>query len=87
VLEDVPDPEPEPGAALVRVAAAAVGHVDRDIMRGGFVRHPPLPYVPGVEGSGWVVRSERHPEGAPVWFRGAGLGTVHDGTWAELAAA
>ena len=81
----MPDPEPGAGLALVRVRAAAVGHVDLDIMRGGFIRHPPLPYVPGVEGSGHVLRSERFPEGEAVWFRGAGLGTVADGTWAELA--
>ncbi|MFL5798665.1 MAG: zinc-binding alcohol dehydrogenase family protein [Actinomycetota bacterium] len=85
-VEEVDDPVPEPGEAQVRVAAAAVGHVDLDIMRGGFYRHPALPYVPGVEGSGTVLASERFPQGAEVWFRGAGLGTVTDGTWAELAA-
>jgi NADPH2:quinone reductase len=84
-VEDVEDPRPRPGLAVVQVAAAAVGHVDRDIMRGGFIRHPPLPYIPGVEGAGTVVTSGRRSAGAPVWFRGAGLGTVRDGTWAELA--
>jgi NADPH2:quinone reductase len=86
VVEAVPDPDPGPDEALVRVTAAAVGHIDLDIMRGGFSRHPPLPYVPGVEGAGVVVRSSRFPAGTPVWFRAAGLGTVADGTWAELAA-
>jgi NADPH:quinone reductase len=86
VVQEVDDPVTGDDEALVRVAAAAVGHVDRDIMGGGFFRHPPLPYVPGVEGAGFVVRSARFPEGAEVWFRGAGLGTVTNGTWAELAA-
>jgi NADPH2:quinone reductase len=86
VVEEVADPVPREDEALVRVSVAAVGHVDRDIMGGGFVRHPPLPYVPGVEGAGTVVRSARVPEGAHVWFRGAGLGTVANGTWSELAA-
>ena len=86
VVEEVADPSPRDDEAVVRVVAAAVGHVDRDIMRGGFVRHPPLPYVPGVEGAGVVVSSARSPAGAEVWFRGAGLGIVANGTWAELAA-
>ena len=86
VVEEVADPVPRDDEALIRVSAGAVGHVDRDIMGGGFVRHPPLPYVPGVEGAGAVVRSAAIPEGTHVWFRGAGLGTVANGTWSELAA-
>jgi NADPH:quinone reductase len=86
LMEEVDDPVPTEGSALVRVVAGAVGHVDRSIMAGGFIRHPPLPYVPGVEGAGRVISSDRFPEGTAVWFRGAGLGTVSDGTWAELAA-
>ncbi|HXJ62117.1 MAG TPA: zinc-binding dehydrogenase [Actinomycetota bacterium] len=86
VVEEVDDPVPRDDEALVRVSVAAVGHVDRDVMSGGFVRHPPLPYVPGVEGAGTVVRSAAVPEGTHVWFRGAGLGIVANGTWSELAA-
>jgi NADPH2:quinone reductase len=86
VVEEVDDPVPRDDEALVRVSAGAVGHVDSDIMGGGFSRHPPLPYVPGVEGAGTVVRSAVNPEGMQVWFRGAGLGTVANGTWSELAA-
>jgi NADPH2:quinone reductase len=86
VVGEVDDPVPGEAEALVRVAVAAVGHVDAHIMSGEFYRRPPLPYVPGVEGAGTVVSSERVPAGAEVWFRGAGLGTVRNGTWAELAA-
>jgi NADPH2:quinone reductase len=86
-LEELPEPEPQPGRTLVRMAATTVSHLDRSIAAGGFLRHPPLPYVPGVEASGTVLQSERFAVGARVWLRGAGLGTVEDGTWCETISA
>ena len=83
VLEDVPDPVPRPGRTIVRVQAATVGHIDRTVWRGSFLRHPPLPYTPGVEAAGIVVASERDAPGQRVWLRGSGLGTLFDGTWCE----
>lgn len=85
--EELPDPEPRSGRTLVRMAATTVSHLDRSIAAGGFLRHPPLPYVPGVEAAGTVLQSERFPLGARVWLRGAGLGTVEDGTWRETISA
>ncbi|MCY1205968.1 putative quinone oxidoreductase, YhdH/YhfP family [compost metagenome] len=64
--------------------AATVGHIDRTVWQGRFLRHPPLPYTPGVEAAGVVVASERYAEGQRVWLRGSGLGTLFDGTWCEL---
>jgi len=87
MAEDCPAPEGRPGHTIVRVAAATVGHVDRTIWSGGFLRHPPLPYIPGVEAAGTVMSSAVYPPGARVWIRGGGLGTVVDGTWAELLSA
>ena len=84
VLEDMDDPQPRAGRTVVRMAAATVGHIDRTVWSGGFLRHPPLPYVPGVEAAGTVVASERYAVGQRVWLRGAGLGTTADGTWCEL---
>ena len=84
VLEEVADPQPGAGRTIVRMAAATVGHIDRTVWRGGFLRHPPLPYIPGVEAAGIVVASERHAVGQRVWLRGAGLGTSANGTWCEL---
>jgi len=84
VLEEMPDPQLRAGRTIVRMAAATVGHIDRTVWSGGFLRHPPLPYIPGVEAAGTVVASERHPMGQRVWLRGAGLGTTADGTWCEL---
>jgi len=69
------------------MAATTVSHLDRSIAAGGFLRHPPLPYVPGVEAAGTVLQSERFAVGARVWLRGAGLGTSEDGTWRETISA
>jgi NADPH2:quinone reductase len=86
-VEEVPEPVAAPGTSLVRMQAATVGHIDRTVWSGQFLRHPPLPYVPGVEGAGVVVASERFAPGQRVWLRGAGLGILRDGTWREVIAA
>jgi NADPH:quinone reductase-like Zn-dependent oxidoreductase len=53
--EDVPDPTPGPGEALLRVRACAVNHVDID-MRNGTSRLPlRLPHTLGFEIAGDVV--------------------------------
>jgi NADPH2:quinone reductase len=82
-VEDVPEPTGGPGRSLVRMHAATVGHIDRTVWSGAFLRHPPLPYVPGVEAAGVVVSSGRFAPGTRVWMRGAGLGIARDGTWRE----
>ena len=86
-LDELPEPSRNPAARLVRMAATTVSHLDRSIAAGGFLRHPPLPYVPGVEAAGTVLQSERFAVGARVWLRGAGLGTTEDGTWRETISA
>jgi NADPH:quinone reductase len=83
-VEELPDPAPSPGRSIVRMHAATVGHIDRTVWSGAFLRHPPLPYIPGVEAAGVVVHSERFAAGQRVWLRGAGLGTVRNGSWCEL---
>ncbi|RSZ46130.1 MULTISPECIES: zinc-binding alcohol dehydrogenase family protein [unclassified Variovorax] len=83
VLEDVADPVARPGRTIVRMEAATVGHIDRTVWRGSFLRHPPLPYTPGVEAAGVVIASGRYGVGQRVWLRGSGLGTLFDGTWCE----
>jgi len=85
--DELPEPVPQPGRTLVRMEATTASHLDRSIAAGGFLRHPPLPYVPGVEAAGTVLQSERFPVGARVWLRGAGLGTTEDGTWRETISA
>ncbi|MFG1951869.1 zinc-binding alcohol dehydrogenase family protein [Micromonospora sp. NPDC048830] len=83
VVEDVPMPQPADGETLVRVEAAAVGHLDRTVAGGEFRMKPTLPYVGGVEGCGRVVASDELAEGTRVMLRGAGLGLVRNGTWAQ----
>jgi NADPH2:quinone reductase len=84
VLEQATDPVPRAGRTIVRMQAATVGHIDRTVWRGSFLRHPPMPYIPGVEAAGIVVASQRYAAGQRVWLRGGGLGTLFDGTWCEL---
>ncbi|MEU6104130.1 quinone oxidoreductase family protein [Streptomyces flaveolus] len=84
-LGERPVPEPRPGHTLVRVAAATAAHLDLNILDGQFGILPELPFVPGTQGSGYVVASDTHPEGALVRLRGEGLGLSRDGTWAEYA--
>jgi len=86
-LDELPEPVPQAGRSLVRMAATTASHLDRSIAAGGFLRHPTLPYVPGVEAAGTVLQSERFAVGARVWLRGGGLGTSEDGTWRETISA
>jgi len=83
VLETVPAAIEREARSIVRIEAASVGHLDRTIWRGEFLRPPALPYVPGIEGSGVVEQGAVLPVGTRVWFRGGGLGTQEDGTWRE----
>lgn len=76
-------PKPQHGHSLVRMAAATVAHLDLNILDGQFGLLPDLPFTPGTEGSGYVVASDTHPEGALVRVRGEGLGLSRDGAWAE----
>ena len=86
-LDELPEPVPQAGRSLIRMAATTASHLDRSIAAGGFLRHPPLPYVPGVEAAGTVLQSDTFAVGARVWLRGAGLGTAQDGTWRETISA
>lgn len=83
VLEQCNAPREAAGCSIVRIEAATVGHLDRTIWSGGFLRPPPLPYTPGVDGAGVILRSGAFAPGTRVWLRGGGLGIACDGTWAE----
>lgn len=53
-LEDLPQPKPGPGEALVRNYAIGVNYADI-YMRNGSARVPvPFPFTPGIEGAGTV---------------------------------
>jgi NADPH2:quinone reductase len=53
-LTTLPDPEPAPGEALIRIEASGVNFIDTYFREG---RYPAkLPYVPGQEAAGTVLR-------------------------------
>jgi NADPH:quinone reductase-like Zn-dependent oxidoreductase len=84
-VTDAPVPVAGAGTTLVRMAAAALGHLDRSIASGAFPRRPALPYTPCGDGSGWVEQSGRLPHGTLVWLRGGGVGVDRDGVAADYA--
>lgn len=52
-LEEVPDPTPGPGQALIRLEAAGLNYIDVYFRTGA--HKVPLPFTPGLEGAGTVV--------------------------------
>jgi NADPH2:quinone reductase len=79
-VDEVPEPEPGPGELVVEVTRAAVNPVDVWVSRGTVAGAGPLPRTAGGEGAG------RTADGRRVQFRGAGLGVVRDGSYAERVA-
>ena len=53
---DVPDPEPGPGEAVVKVAAAALNFFDTLIIAGKYQTKPAMPFSPSAEFAGTVER-------------------------------
>ncbi len=79
-------PTPAAGEALVKVVAAPLNPIEIRVASGNFARRPEPPYVPGAEGSGRVVESDRLAPATRVRFEPAALpGFGRDGTLAELA--
>jgi NADPH2:quinone reductase len=86
VLEDVAQPNPEEGQALIAPAAVPLNPIDIATSTGTFYGgSPPRPYTPGSEGVGVVVESSSLPSGTRVYVSGDGLGRQRDGTLAERA--
>jgi NADPH2:quinone reductase len=78
-IDEVPEPEPGPGEALLQVRLAAVNPIDVWVTEGTAAGGAQsLPFVPGVEGVGEV-------DGRSVLAWGAGLGLIRDGTYRERA--
>lgn len=54
-LEELPDPIPGPGEAVIRVAAVGMNHLDLWVRRGVPGHRYPLPITPGCDGAGTVT--------------------------------
>ncbi len=54
-VEDLPDPEPGRGEAVVAIEAAGIGYVDTLCVHGTYQLLPALPWVPGCELAGTIV--------------------------------
>ena len=80
-LEQVPDPKPKPGQALVRVRFAGVNFADTLFHEGRYLLQPELPDTPGLEASGVVEALGPGAAGVAVGQRVAFL---HRRTYAEL---
>jgi NADPH:quinone reductase len=85
-LEEIEQPSPEEGQALIAPIAVPLNPIDIATSKGTFYGgSPPTPYTPGSEGVGVVVESESLPAGTRVYVSGDGLGRQRDGTLAERA--
>src|SRR5690349_18454452 len=82
---DHPDPAPDSGLALVRVAAAPLVPLDLLCASGtSYFGRMPVPYVPGDQGVGVVESSAVHPSGTRVFVvTSAGRVPSRNGSLAE----
>jgi NADPH:quinone reductase-like Zn-dependent oxidoreductase len=84
-IKDIPIPEPGDGEVLVKMNFSPLNPSDLSFLQGSYAGSPDYPVVPGLEGSGMVVKSgkgliARSREGKRV----ACTTTAHSsGTWAE----
>jgi NADPH2:quinone reductase len=79
-----PAPLAVEGKAVIELRAASLNPADLAIASGSFpAGSPPVPYVPGIEGVGSILQSDRFAPGTRVWACGRGLGVASDGTFAE----
>lgn len=62
-LEEVEDLQPSAGQVLIQVKAAGVNPVETYIRSGAYPMRPPLPYTPGTDAAGEVVRAGPAVEG------------------------
>ncbi|MDN5760122.1 MAG: alcohol dehydrogenase catalytic domain-containing protein, partial [Tomitella sp.] len=79
MIDDVEIPGRSAGQTLVRIDAAALGHLDMTIASGNFNVRPPLPHVGGTDGAGTVVESDTIKPGTQVLVRAGGIGLFTNG--------
>jgi NADPH:quinone reductase len=84
-VQEVPDPEPGPGQALVRVLLSPIHNHDLWTARGSYGFKPEMPARAGTEAVGVVEALGEGVEGLTVGQRVASGGSF--GAWAELIVA
>ena len=85
-VADLDEPVREPDSAVVAVAAAPLNPVEIRVAAGRHPRRAEPPYVPGLEGAGTVIESDRLDAGTRVRFESTALpGFGVRGTLAERA--
>lgn len=62
-LQTLPDPEPGPGEIHVRIRATGLNFPDILMIAGKYQHKPPLPFAPGMEAAGEVIRTGEGVEG------------------------
>ncbi|MPY92554.1 MAG: zinc-binding dehydrogenase [Acidimicrobiia bacterium] len=83
-LEEVPDPVPGPGEALVRVGAGTVNFADILLCQGIYQDRPSPPFTPGLETCG-VVEAVGPGVDLPVGAHVGGMAGLPSGGFAEKA--
>src|SRR6266850_8506858 len=88
-LEEVPDPKPGAGEAVVRIRAAGVNPVDAYIRSGAHARKAAPPFTPGFDGAGEIEAvgagvTALEP-GDRVYLGSPGSNAAGAGTYAERA--
>jgi len=81
-LVERPAPEPGPQDYLVRVEAAGVNFLDTLVLRGRYQRKPALPFVPGVEVVGTIIKEGAD---APLAAGARICASIETGAFAEQA--
>ena len=80
-IRDLAAPEPGPGEVVVRTRAAGVNYPDLLVIEGSYQHKPPLPFTPGKELAGEIVRVG---EGVSRWHVGDRvMAQVEYGAFAE----
>ena len=84
-VEEVPQPEPGDGEALIKILAAGIQPSDVKNVQGGMAGTS-LPRIPGRDFAGIVVSGPDHLIGRTVWGTGGDIGFTRDGSHAEFMA-
>jgi NADPH2:quinone reductase len=74
-LDEVPDPVPAPGEAVLRVHAAGVNWADTHFRKGTYFIKPQFPQIAGMEAAGEIVALGEGTEGLAIGDRVMALGS------------